>query len=142
MSQVQTVVTFDAEKGTVKFSLDLQGNSELEHELLAAAIGTGRSVSMTPAHAADELFAEFTIADPSIWPTAVHNLENRHRIADGRPTLEEEAAKVEAAKKAQAEAEAAAAAAAKEPTPEEKMQKAIADGIASGLKQAGVAPKS
>jgi hypothetical protein len=138
MSQVTATVAFDQEKGTVTFSMDLQGNTELDHELLAAAIGTGRSVSIVPRHHADELFAEFTIADSKLWATALHNLENRYRVRDGKPTLEEEA-KLAADRKA---AEDAAAKAPKPPTQEEQMTTAIADGIAKGLKAAGVAPKS
>jgi len=111
MSQVTVAVDFNAETGTVKFSLDLQGNTELEHELLAAAIGTGRTVSLTPAHKANELFAEFTIADKSIWPRALRGFENRRRIADGQPTVEEEEAQAErrAAAEKQADKDAAAA---------------------------------
>lgn len=139
MNQVSATVAFDQEKGTVTFSMDLQGNTELDHEILVAAIAGGRKVIILPTHKGDELFAEFTIEDEDIWPDALHNLENRHRVRDGRPTLEEEAAAIAARKKADDEA---AKAAAKEPTPEEKMQKAIAAGIADGLKAAGVAPKS
>lgn len=138
MSQVTATVEFDQVKGTVKFALDLQGNTELDHELLAAAIGTGRSVSIAPAHEGDELYAEFTIADKSIWANAIHNLENRRRIRDGKPTLEQEAD----AAAAQAKAVEAAKNAPKEPTAEEKMEQAIASGITTGLKAAGVTPKS
>lgn len=90
MSHVTADVEFDQAKGTVKFSLDLQGTTELDHELLAAAIGSGRSVSVVPAHEKDELFAEFTITDASIWPKAIRALQNRRRVADGLPTIEEE----------------------------------------------------
>jgi hypothetical protein len=90
MPQVTATVEFDQLNGSVKFSLDLQGATELEHELLAAAIGTGRSVSLIPAHKQDELFVEFTIRDVRIWPTALRALENRHRKADGRPSLQQE----------------------------------------------------
>jgi hypothetical protein len=90
MSTVTATITLDAVKGTAKFVLDLQGHSEIEHEVLAAVIGTGRSVSITPRHNGDELFAEFTVADKNIWPAAIHNLDNRHRKAEGRPSIEEE----------------------------------------------------
>lgn len=140
MSQVTATVEFDQQKGTVKFSMDLQGNSEIDHELLIAAIGTGRSVSLTPAHSGNELFAEFTIADKSIWPKAIRALENKKRVADGKPTVEEEQAQIAKAKAAEEDAKNAPVS----PTAEEKMTAAIADGIAQGLKAAGVsaAPKS
>jgi hypothetical protein len=138
MNQVTATVEFDQGKGTVKFALDLQGNTELDHELLAAAIGAGRSVSIKPAHNGDELFAEFVIEDEDIWPDALHNLENRYRARDGKPSLEEEAALAAAQKKAAEDA----AKAPKPPTQEEQMSAAIADGIAKGLKAAGVASKS
>ena len=105
MSAVVTVIELDQAKGTVKFSLDLQGATEFEHELLAAVIGTGRSVSIVPAHRGEELFAEFTIRDPKIWPTAIRALENRKRKADGRPSVEEEEQKIADAEAAQEQAE-------------------------------------
>jgi hypothetical protein len=121
MSQVTATVEFNQEKGIVKFAMDLQGNTELDHELLAAAIGNGRKVIILPAHNGEELFAEFTIEDEDIWPEAMHNLENRHRARDGKPSLEQEYAEAkarddaaknavklaaDAAKKAEADAQA------------------------------------
>jgi hypothetical protein len=135
MNQVTATVEFDQEKGIVKFSMDLQGNTELDHELLAAAIGDGRKVFIRPAHKGEELFAEFVIDDEYIWPDALHNLENRHRVRDGKPTLEQEASMLAAQKKAADDA----AKAPKPPTAEERMEQAIASGIATGLKAAGVA---
>jgi hypothetical protein len=111
MSFVTATIAFDQEAGTVKFSLDLQGETELEHELLAATIGSGRGVSIVPAHRQNELFAEFIIVDKSIWPKAIRGLENRRRVANGQPTVEDEEAqarKREAADK-QAEIDAVAA---------------------------------
>lgn len=138
MNQVTATVTLDQEKGTVKFSMDLQGDTELDHELLTAAIGTSRSVSVTPAHNGEELFAEFTITDASIWPKALRSLENRKRALEGKPSVEEEEAQEAMAKAAAEDAKNAP----QPPTAEEKMSTAIADGIAKGLKAAGVAPKS
>lgn len=92
MSNITVKVEFDQKAGTVKFSLDLQGTTELDHELLAATIATGRAVKLVPAHMGNELFAEFTIADLSIWPRAARAMENRKRVADGLPTIEEEEA--------------------------------------------------
>lgn len=140
MSQVTATVEFDQQKGTAKFSMDLQGNTELDHELLAVAIGTGRSVSIKPAHQGEELFAEFTITDPTIWPKALRSLQNRHRAIEGKPSLEEEERQIEMAKAAEEDARNAP----QPPTAEEKMAKAIADGISQRLKAAGIsaAPKS
>ena len=104
MSAVVTVIELDQAKGTAKFSMDLKGATEFEHELLAAIIGTGRSVSIVPAHKQDELYAEFTIRDTRIWPTAMRALENRKRKADGRPSVEEEEKQIADAKAAEEEA--------------------------------------
>ncbi len=90
MNQVTAVVTLDQAAGTIKFALDLQGDSPLDHELLAAAISQGRDVHITPTHKGDELFAEIVITDPMIWPRAVRALTNRNRIANNQPTIEEE----------------------------------------------------
>lgn len=105
MNQVTATVTLDQVKGTVKFSFDLQGATELDHELLAATISSGRSVSLMPTHVGNELFAEFTIKDSSIWPTAARAMENRKRVANGQPTIEEEEARRAMAEAAAADAE-------------------------------------
>jgi len=105
MSAVVTVIELDQAKGTAKFSMDLKGATEFEHELLAAIIGNGRSVSIVSAHKQDELYAEFTIRDPNIWPTAIRALENRKRKADGRPSVEEEEKRIADAEAAQEQAE-------------------------------------
>lgn len=141
MAQVNVVVTMDREKGTVKFSMDLQGNTELEHEILAAAIADGRKVSIMPMHAGDELFAEFTVVDPNIWPAAERALENRIRVRDGRPTLDEEEAQAEARKKAdeaaeKASEEAAAAKQAEADAAEQKQATMIANAVTAGVSAA------
>ena len=106
MSQVTVTVEFDQVAGTVKFTFDLQGATELDHELLAATIGTGRSVSLKPTHVGNELFAEFTITDPAIWPKAARALANRKRVADGLPTIEQEEERAKMAKAAAEKADA------------------------------------
>jgi hypothetical protein len=90
MGIVAVTVTFDQAAGTAKFAMDLQGVTELEHEILLATIGSGRDVKITPAHIGNELFAEFTVTDPAIWPRAIRALTNRKRVADGLPTIEAE----------------------------------------------------
>jgi hypothetical protein len=90
MNSVTAVITLDQELGTIKFALDLQGDSQLDHEILAAAIGQGRDIKIVPAHKNDELYAEFVISDPLVWPRAVRALANRNRVAAGQLTLEEE----------------------------------------------------
>lgn len=94
--KIQATATFDREDGTLTVDLPLVGESELDHELLAAFF-VGRSVSISPMHQGDLLGAQFTIHDPSAFDAALHNLENRKRKNDGRPTIEEEAAKAKAA---------------------------------------------
>jgi hypothetical protein len=148
MAQVEAKVTFDQKEGLVVFRLDLQGNTELEHEILAAAIGNGRSVSIVPDHAGDELFAVFGIKDESIWQKATRALENRIRVRDGRPTVEEEEAQAtmaEAARKDAEKREAEAKAAAEEEAEDKKaaedkrLADAVAAGISKGMKMAGKA---
>lgn len=151
MAQATVKVTFDQKAGEVTFSLDLQGNSELEHELLVAAIGNGRRVTIMPNHVGDELFADFIIEDESIWPAAMHALENRIRVRDGRPTIEEEqdqaeqkqAAEADAVKRAEAAKEKADAAVEEKKNAEDtRLADAVAAGISKGLKMAGkAAPK-
>ena len=144
MSLVTVEVSFDQPKGQVKFAFDLQGRTEIEHELLNAAIAGGRSVSIVPTHKGDELFAEFTITDPSIFTNASRGLENRKRVADGRPTVEEEEAQVairEAAEQDSAKAEAVAAkkaadeAAAKQTAEDKRLADAVAAGVAKAMSQ-------
>ena len=105
MITINATGVFDKEKGTFAVSLDLAGHTELEHEMLLAMIGSGRTVSLSPTHDGEELSAGFSIYDPAAFDLAVHNLENRHRIADGRPTLEQEAEAAANQKKYQAQAE-------------------------------------
>lgn len=106
-------VEFDDVKGTAEFNMDLQGTTELEHELLLAAVGSGRGISLIPSHTGDLLSAGFTIADGSMFPAAQRALLNRRRVSDGLPTVEEQeaqeamnAAQEEDRKKAVAEQQA------------------------------------
>ena len=142
MAQVETKVAFDQATGEVKFSMDLQGNTELEHELLAAAIGDGRKLVILPAHSGNELYAEFVIHDETIWPKAVRAMENRIRVRDGRPTLDEEEAqaamreaaeKDNAAKAAENKAKAEAEAEEKKMAEDKRLADAVAAGISAGL---------
>lgn len=127
MSTVTATVEFNQEKGTVKFVLDLQGTTELDHELLAAAIGTGRSVEIAPAHNGNELFAEFTVIDPNLWPKAIRALENRKRVSEGRPTIEEEEAQVAMRKASEEDAEVKAAQAREKAEATEEAKQEAAD---------------
>jgi hypothetical protein len=146
---VEAKVSFDQKAGEVKFSLDLQGNTELEHELLAAAIGKGRRIVILPAHVGDELFAEFMIDDETIWPNAMRALENRIRVRDGRPTIEEEEAQAAMREAAQKDADAKATEAKavadreeedKKTAEDKRLADAVAAGISQGLAQAKNAP--
>jgi hypothetical protein len=103
---IEAKATADRKKGTLTVEMDLSGDSELDHEILAAFF-TSRSVTLTPTHFGDKLSARFVIADPNAFAVALHNLENRKRKADGRPTLEEESDQAGKTKGAQAAAEAA-----------------------------------
>jgi hypothetical protein len=88
---------FDREKGTITVDLVLVGHTEIEHEMLAAFFSKPLPVTIAPKHHGDVLKAEFTITDPAAFDAAIHNLENRKRKADGRPSLEEEAERAKAA---------------------------------------------
>ncbi len=145
MAQVEAKVTFDQAEGLVIIRMDLQGNSELEHELLVAAIGKGRSVSIVPDHAGDELFAVIGIQDDSIWPKATRAYENRIRVRDGRPTVEEEEAQAAMAEAGRKDAEQRAAdakakqeedEAEKKAAEDKRLADAVAAGISKGLKMA------
>ena len=108
--------TFDKEKGTLTVVLDLAGHTELEHEMLAAFFRCGCSVSISPTHHGDKLSAQFSMFDPDAFDLASHNLENRKRADDGRPSLEQEAdaTRAQAANQKQATIDAKNAAAAAE----------------------------
>ena len=143
--EAKATIEFDNVKGTVKFSLDLKGVTEIDHELLLATIGSGRSVSISPAHKGDDLFAEFTIFDTSIWPKAARALENRKRKADGKPTVEEEEAqnalRVAQLQKADADAKAAkekadADAEAIKAAADKRISDAVTAGVVAGLAKA------
>ncbi len=101
MAQIKANVSFDAAKGTATVALELVGTSEMEHELLAQFFQS-RSVSLTPFHQGDALESRFVIEDPSAFAKAQRSCENRIRVRDGRPTVEQE----EAARKAKADAQA------------------------------------
>lgn len=81
---------------------------ELEHEV-AVKMFTEREVKIVPdIHGEHFRSATFTIVDADAFAAAKHDAENRKRIRDKRPTLEQEAeAKKAAEDKAAAEARAA-----------------------------------
>jgi hypothetical protein len=105
---ITATATPDRVEGTLLVDLDIVGQSELDHELLAAFFASPVTVRIVPTHDGDELHAQFVIQDKAAFAVAVHNLDNRHRKADGRPSLEEEqaAADADAANKKQAEEDA------------------------------------
>ena len=90
-----TSLILDPEEGSLTVKMDLVGETPSEHEVLAAFFKR-RSVALIPAHVGDDLRAEFTIYDPGAVKRAQHNLENRQRKADGRPSIEEEREKEQA----------------------------------------------
>ncbi len=102
---INGTITIDREKGTATVDLALVGHSELDHELLAAFF-TVRRVMLSPTHQGDVLGTQFVIEDEDAFEEALHNLENRKRVADGRPTIEEEGERARKATEAQVAAEA------------------------------------
>jgi len=99
-------LSFDAAKGSVTASLKLEGESEMEHELLVQFFQS-RSVTLMPFHVGDSLESRFVITDPAAFANAQRATENRIRVRDGRPTVEQELALKEAKAKAIAAREAA-----------------------------------
>ncbi|MGB9244880.1 MAG: hypothetical protein WCC03_16130 [Candidatus Acidiferrales bacterium] len=112
MAQVKANIKFDP-KGTATVAIDLAGESEMEHELLAVFF-TARSVSLVPFHDGDKLESRFVLEDPNAFAKAQRACENRIRVRDGRPTVEQEEAAKATRAKAVAEREAADAQAKKE----------------------------
>ena len=115
MLTVKATMEFDAGLGVMVVSLDIQGDSEMEHEVLKAAFAADRSVVLVPAHQGtngDDLYVKFWFTDTNVFPLAARALENRIRVRDGRPTVEQEEemkgparVRQEADEKAQREAE-------------------------------------
>jgi hypothetical protein len=106
MAQIKASLKFDAEKGSATVVLELGGETEMEHELLAQFF-TSRSVSLVPFHVGDELESRFVISQADAFGKAQRAVENRIRARDGRPSVEEEEAAKAARAKAQADREAA-----------------------------------
>src|SRR5271170_4300934 len=99
MAQIKASVSFDAAKGTATVQLELAGTSEMEHELLNQFFSS-RSVTLTPFHVGDSLESRFVITDPTAFAKAQRATENRIRVRNGQPTVEqEEAAKAATAKR-------------------------------------------
>lgn len=109
MAQVKANIKFDP-KGTATVAIDLAGESEMEHELLAVFF-TARSVDLVPFHDGDKLESRFVLDDPDAFAKAQRACENRIRTRDGRPTVEQEQAIKDAKAKVLADREAADAAA-------------------------------
>lgn len=106
MAQVNTKLTFDAEKGSVTVALDLNGSTEMEHELLTQFF-TARAVSLVPMHVGEDLQSAFVIVDTNAYPKAQRACENRIRAREGRPSVEQEEAAKALASQNQADAEKA-----------------------------------
>ena len=97
-----TTITLDRQRGTCTINIEPLGETELDHELLEEFFQK-RTVVLMPMHQGDRLSARIVIADADAFSRAIHDLENRKRAVDGRPSLEQEAeAKAQAAKVAAA----------------------------------------
>jgi hypothetical protein len=94
-----------ASEDSVTVSLDLVGTTEMEHELLMQFF-TARSVSLVPFNVGDKMESRFVIVAPGSFSKAQRATENRIRVRDGRPTVEQEE-QVKAAKLATKPAEPA-----------------------------------
>jgi len=90
MAQLKASIKFDAAKGTATVSLEPIGATEMEHELLAAYFNSPRSVSLVPFNVADQLESRFIIEDKLAFPRSQRACENRIRVREGRPTVEEQ----------------------------------------------------
>jgi hypothetical protein len=90
MAQLKASIKFDAVKGTATVVLEPVGTTEMEHELLALLFA-GRSVSLVPFNNGDLLESRFVIEDKSAFPKAQRACENRIRVREGRPAVEDAA---------------------------------------------------
>jgi len=90
MANVKANLSFDATKGTVVVTIEPIGQSEMEHELLARFFNSPRQVSLVPFTVNDRLETRFVIEDKFAFPQAQRATENRIRLRDGRPTVEQE----------------------------------------------------
>lgn len=106
MAQVKASVSFDAAKGTATVTLELAGQSEMEHELLSQFF-TARAATLVPFHVGDQLESRFVLTDADAFAKAQRATENRIRLRDGRPTVEQEQAVKDAKAKFLAAKEAA-----------------------------------
>lgn len=114
--------TLSKEDGALFVDLEFHPASELEHEIIAEFIREQQRVVLTPTKLVfnqetkamdvtptrelegEVLKVRLAVGDSGAFDAAVHNLENRKRAADGRPSIEEEAAASARAEEAQEEA--------------------------------------
>lgn len=97
MAKADANLKFDDVKGTATVALSLSGTTEFEHELLAQFF-KGRQVSLVPFNNGDQLESRFVIEDKQAFGLAWRAVQNRIRVRDGRPTLEQEEAFAESQK--------------------------------------------
>ena len=95
MAQITAKVSFDPEKDSATVTLVPIGASEMEHELLTQFFQPG-SVSLVPFHEGDQLESRFVIVKSGAFKDAQRACENRIRVRDGRPTIEQEEARIAA----------------------------------------------
>jgi hypothetical protein len=80
--------------GTLTVNIDVQPNTELEHELLLLLF-QDRTVALVEKHEGNELYAIFTITDHGAEGLAFRNLQ---RVKNGQPRFMSVAAEGKAAK--------------------------------------------
>lgn len=122
--RIDAIGTFSKEDGTLMIDMEFHPATEIEHEIIAEFVRHPKRTLVFPTKLvvdrtdpknpitrrvptqemeSDLLHVRLELDDEDAFDAAVHNLENRKRAAEGRPSLEEEAdrkAAAEAAMKA------------------------------------------
>lgn len=93
MAQLNASIKFDEAKGVAVVKLEPVGATEMEHELLAAYFSVPRQISLVPFGVGDNLESRFVIEDKSAFARSQRACENRIRVREGKPTVEEAWAK-------------------------------------------------
>ena len=115
--------TFSKEDGTLQIDMEFHPATEIEHEIIAEFVRHPKRTLIFPTKLAvnggvpmrvqteemesDLLHVRLELDDDEAFDAAVHNLENRKRAVEGRPSLEQEAEAKANAEKQSAEAQAA-----------------------------------
>lgn len=106
--EIKATGTFSPDRTAMAIDLEFLPASELEHEMIAAFVEEQTRVTLSPTKIVidsktkqatrvptnvlegDSIILRLIVDDANAMKYALHNLENRKRKADGRPSIEEE----------------------------------------------------